>query len=290
MSNQLDKSARSILPIPDQLQRALLIEATKYNVIPLDDRRVERFIPALAGRPTVVKGKKQIYFPGMERISEATILDHKNKSFQLTAQIVVPHGGAPGTIVALGGGYGGRGLMMEKGAARFVYNLFGVKTFVTDATKPAPGRLHAHDHEQTVSLPGDGVCAAQTHKHHTSSVFGGLRAASQPHPPFSSGRSGQSSWAACAPPAGKCHWIGSFGELSRCRRAFDPRINVWHSLACCDIIAPASVHSLCVRAHGACVGNSCWLAEPAVDETQPSPHPGRYSAPPARARTARSRP
>jgi arylsulfatase A-like enzyme len=119
-----------------KLQRQFLIEATKYNVIPLDDRRVERFLPSLAGRPTLAKGTKQIYFPGMKRISEATIVEHKNRSFQLTAQIVVPDGGAQGTIVAMGGGYGGWGLLMEKGAARFIYNLFGVKVFTTDATKP----------------------------------------------------------------------------------------------------------------------------------------------------------
>jgi arylsulfatase len=125
-----------------KLQRVFLIEATKYNVLPLDDRRVERFIPAISGRPTVVRGKKQIYFPGMKRISEATVIDHKNKSFQVTAQIVVPDGGAQGTIVALGGGYGGWGLVMEKGAARFVYNLFGINVFVTDAAKPVPAGEH----------------------------------------------------------------------------------------------------------------------------------------------------
>jgi arylsulfatase A-like enzyme len=118
-----------------KLQRAFLIEATKYNVIPLDDRRVERFIPTIAGRPTLVKGNKQIYFPGMKRISEATVLDMKNKSFQVTAQVVVPPGAAQGTLVAIGGSYGGWGLMIEKGAARFVYNLFGVQTFIVDAQK-----------------------------------------------------------------------------------------------------------------------------------------------------------
>ena len=34
------------------LQRLFLIEAGKYNVLPLDDRRVERFNADLAGRPT----------------------------------------------------------------------------------------------------------------------------------------------------------------------------------------------------------------------------------------------
>jgi len=124
-----------------KLQRLFLIEATKYCVLPLDDRSVERFIPELAGRPTVAKGKKQIFFPGMKRISEATVLNTKNKSFQVTAQVVVPDG-AQGTIAAQGGGYGGWGLMMEKGAARFVYNLFGVNAFVTDSQKPLPAGEH----------------------------------------------------------------------------------------------------------------------------------------------------
>ena len=125
-----------------KLQRLFLIEATKYNVLPLDDRRVERFVPSIAGRPTVVKGNKQIYFSGMKRISEATVVDHKNKSFQVTAELVVPEDGAQGTIVAIGGGYGGWALMMENGAARFVYNLFGVNTFVTDAQRPLPAGEH----------------------------------------------------------------------------------------------------------------------------------------------------
>ncbi len=125
-----------------KLQRLFIIEATKYNVLPLDDRRVERFVPALAGRPTISKGKKQLYFPGMRRISEATVLDTKNKSFQITAQIVVPQSGAQGTIIAIGGGYGGWGLLMDGGCARFIYNLFGIRTFVTDATQPLAAGEH----------------------------------------------------------------------------------------------------------------------------------------------------
>ncbi len=116
-----------------KLQRQFIIEATKYNVLPLDDRRVERFVPSIAGRPTIAKGKKQLFFPGMKRISEATVLDVKNKSFQVTAQIVAPKDAANGTLVAQGGGFGGWGLLMEKGKARFVYNLFGINVFVTDA-------------------------------------------------------------------------------------------------------------------------------------------------------------
>ena len=40
-----------------ELQRLFLIEAARYNVLPLDDRRAERFNPDLAGRPQLVRGK-----------------------------------------------------------------------------------------------------------------------------------------------------------------------------------------------------------------------------------------
>ena len=42
-----------------ELQRLFLIEAVKYNVLPLDDRRVERLLPEMAGRPALIKGKSQ---------------------------------------------------------------------------------------------------------------------------------------------------------------------------------------------------------------------------------------
>ncbi len=35
-----------------ELQQLWLEEARKYNVLPLDDRRIERFNPDLAGRPS----------------------------------------------------------------------------------------------------------------------------------------------------------------------------------------------------------------------------------------------
>jgi arylsulfatase len=125
-----------------ELQALWLEEARKYNAIPLDDRAVERVLPELAGRPSVVKGDRQIFYPGMARITEASVLNIKNKSFQVTAQLVVPDGGASGTIIAQGGAIGGWGLLLHEGAARFVYNLFGVNVFVIDADRPVPAAEH----------------------------------------------------------------------------------------------------------------------------------------------------
>ncbi len=45
-----------------ELQRLWLIEAVKFNVLPLDDRQIERFVPELAGRPTLIKGNTQTLY------------------------------------------------------------------------------------------------------------------------------------------------------------------------------------------------------------------------------------
>ena len=42
-----------------ELQRLFLIEAAKHNVLPLDDRAVERANPDLAGRPLLAQGRRQ---------------------------------------------------------------------------------------------------------------------------------------------------------------------------------------------------------------------------------------
>ena len=128
--------AKEMPDMLQKLQRVFIIEATKYNVLPLDDRGIERFNAELVGRPQTIKGKKQILFPGMKRISESSVLNIKNKSFQVTAQLVIPTAGGQGTIIAQGGADGGWGLMMEKGALRFAYNLLGINVFVTDAQQP----------------------------------------------------------------------------------------------------------------------------------------------------------
>ena len=79
-----------------ELQRLWLIEAVKYNVLPLDDRRIERFNSDIAGRPVLVKGKTQLLYGGMSRLSENSVLNLKNKSHSVTAEVDVPEGGANG--------------------------------------------------------------------------------------------------------------------------------------------------------------------------------------------------
>ncbi len=125
-----------------ELQRLWLIEATKYNVLPLDDRRVERFDPDMAGRPKLVKGNSQLLFAGMGRLSESSVVNIKNKSWSATAELVVPAAGAEGVIIHQAGKFGGWSLYAKGGKAKFAYNFFGIKLFTTEASKLIPSGEH----------------------------------------------------------------------------------------------------------------------------------------------------
>jgi arylsulfatase A-like enzyme len=125
------------------LQRLFLLEASKYNVFPLDDRRVERFNADLAGRPQLIRGKSQLLFGGMGRLSENSVVVIKNKSHAVTAQLVVPDGGVQGVIVAQGGAFGGWSLYAtDGGRPAYCYNLFGLQRFKVYGDQAIPAGEH----------------------------------------------------------------------------------------------------------------------------------------------------
>ncbi len=124
------------------LQRLFLIEAARYNVLPLDDRRFERFNADLAGRPQLIRGKSQILFGGMGRLSENSVLVIKNKSHSVTAEIDLPDGDNSGVIVAQGGAFGGWSLYLHEGRLAYCYNTFGVQRFKVYGADPVPAGEH----------------------------------------------------------------------------------------------------------------------------------------------------
>ncbi len=125
-----------------KLQRLWLIEAVKYNVLPMDDRLAERADAEIAGRPTLIHGKSQLFFPGMGRLSENSVVNIKNKSFSVTAEVVVPADGADGVIIAQGGRFGGWAFYAKDGHATFVYNTLGIHLDTTVADVAIPTGTH----------------------------------------------------------------------------------------------------------------------------------------------------
>ena len=133
------------------LQRLWLIEATKYNVVPLDDRGFERINPDIAGRPQIITGDSQLLFPGM-RVSEACILTLKNKSYAVTAQITVPAAGAEGVIITQGGDAGGWSLYFKGGKLKYCFNFFGIEHYIVGADTA----IAAGEHQVRMEFKYDG--------------------------------------------------------------------------------------------------------------------------------------
>ena len=135
-----------------ELQRLFLIEAAKYNVLPLDDRRIERFNADLAGRPQLVKGSSQLLFGGMGRLSENSVIVIKNKSHAVTANITVPDRGAEGVIVAQGGAFAGWSLYVKDSKPKYCYNTLGL----TLSTIEGDRALTPGDHQVRMEFAYDG--------------------------------------------------------------------------------------------------------------------------------------
>jgi arylsulfatase A-like enzyme len=136
-----------------RLQRLWLIEAVRYNVLPIDDRRFERLNATIAGRPQLITGTTQVLFPGMKRLSENSVIDVKNRSFSVTASLTTAATGATnGVLIAQGGRFGGWALYVKDDHAKFVYNVLGMQEFVTAAEEP----LTAGGHQVRAEFAYDG--------------------------------------------------------------------------------------------------------------------------------------
>ena len=165
-----------------ELQRLFLIEAARYNVLPLDDRRFERFNPDIAGRPQLITGKSQLLFGGMGRLSENSVLVIKNKSHALTALIEVPERGGEGVLIAQGGAYAGWSLYLHEGRPAYCSNFFGLERYKIYGERPVPPGEHQVRMEFTydggglgkggdVTLYVDGEKAGEGRVEHTVPVI-----------------------------------------------------------------------------------------------------------------------
>jgi arylsulfatase len=123
-----------------ELQDLFWIEAAKYDVLPLDNSKVERFDVSI--RPSLTSGRSVFtYYAGQTRIPEGTAPDLKNKSFKIGADVDIPAAGADGVIATQGGRFNGWGLYLLRGKPVFHYNLAGVQRFtVAGEEMLAPGK------------------------------------------------------------------------------------------------------------------------------------------------------
>jgi arylsulfatase A-like enzyme len=108
--------------MPDKLrsmQELFLVEAAKYNVLPLDNNILER---ALTPRPSPTAGKSVFTYSGeVAGIPTGSAPNILGKSFSISAEVDIPQGGAEGMLNTNGGIFGGYGLYLVKGKPVFTY-------------------------------------------------------------------------------------------------------------------------------------------------------------------------
>jgi arylsulfatase len=108
-------------------------------------------IPAMAGRPTLIKGDTQVLFPGMV-MGENNVVDIKNKSYAVTANVTLPEKDATGVIIAQGANFGGWAIYAHEGKLKYIYNFLGLDMYEVEASDPLPGG----DHQVRLEFAYDG--------------------------------------------------------------------------------------------------------------------------------------
>jgi arylsulfatase A-like enzyme len=122
-----------------ELQALFMTEGAKYDVFPIDDRGTERLIPAIAGRPDLMGGRKSLtLFEGMAGIGENAFINVKNISHTITAEVELPPGGANGVVLAQAGRFGGWSLYFKDGKPAYAYNFIGRKVTTISGGQALP--------------------------------------------------------------------------------------------------------------------------------------------------------
>ena len=126
-----------------ELQALFLKEAERNHVLPLDDRRSERFDPAIAGRPDLLGGRKSLtVYPGMVGIMENAFINVKGVHHTITAEVELSDDRTSGVIIAQAGYFGGWSLYMKEGKVHHEYNFFALQR--TNLASPTALAAGAH--------------------------------------------------------------------------------------------------------------------------------------------------
>jgi len=131
-----------------ELQALFLKEAERNRVLPIDDRRSERFNPAIAGRPDLLGARKSLtVYPGMVGMMENAFINVKGVHHTITADVELKDNKASGVIIAQAGYFGGWTLYMKDGKPHHEYNFFALERTNIAGDTPLPAGTHTISYE-----------------------------------------------------------------------------------------------------------------------------------------------
>jgi arylsulfatase len=139
--SQADDLAAKYPALLREMQDLFLVEAARYDVLPLDDRFVERTDSSL--RPGFFTGRKEVTLPpGLVRLPEGSAPRTHNIDHTIVATLEIPETGAEGVLVCMGGDWAGWSLFIDGDRLRYHYNWYDLERYEVIADRPLPrGRV-----------------------------------------------------------------------------------------------------------------------------------------------------
>ena len=115
-------------------------EAGKYNVFPIDSRGVMRLADE---RPAIAQERSSyVYRPGTQGVPSLAAAKVLNRPHSITADVVIPDGGAEGVLVSHGGNDGGYSLYIKDGKLKYVHNYVALEYLEVESADPVPTGAH----------------------------------------------------------------------------------------------------------------------------------------------------
>jgi len=122
------------------MQEMFIMEGERNHVFPLNNS----ITAMIAARPGPAAGRKHFVYTGPSCCTQANAAPSiLNRSFRITADVIVPDSGANGMLVTQGGRFSGWGLYLKDGKPTFTMNLFNVQR----PKWQAPDALKAGQHK-----------------------------------------------------------------------------------------------------------------------------------------------
>ena len=116
------------------------MEASKNNVLPLDDRLpIEILLGLVKERAAMATPRNTYtYYPHTLEVPEAAAPNIRNRSYTILAEVDIDAPSAEGVLLSQGSRFGGHSLFIKNSKLYYVYNFLGIteQKFISNANVP----------------------------------------------------------------------------------------------------------------------------------------------------------
>ena len=141
-----------------ELQDLFREEAIRNHVLPIDDRRVERFNAEVAGRGDIMGDRTSLtLYEGMTGIMENVFINNKTKNYTIVSDVELNNANTNGVIISQAGRFGGWSLYMKNGKVHHDYNFLGLEHTNISSPSPVGSGKHKIKYEFIIDEPKPGA-------------------------------------------------------------------------------------------------------------------------------------